>query len=46
MSVSLIHGENLISFIVVLYALAIISWTAIVYALIKFWQSRKKKKKD
>jgi uncharacterized membrane protein len=44
MSFSYIHGENLISFIVVLYALAVIAWTAIVWMLIKLWQSRKKKK--
>jgi NADH:ubiquinone oxidoreductase subunit 6 (subunit J) len=29
---------------VVLYALAVIAWTAIVWMLIKLWQSRKKKK--
>jgi len=44
MSFSHIHGENLISFIVVLYALAVVAWTAIVWVLIKLWQSRKKKK--
>ena len=44
MSLSYIHGEGLIRFVLVMYALAVIVWTAIVYALIKFWQSRKKKK--
>ena len=38
-----IHGEHLMRFILVLYGLAVIGWAAIVYALIKFWQSRKKK---
>jgi hypothetical protein len=44
MSLIHIHGEYLMPFILFLYALAVIGWTAIVYALIKFWQSRKKKK--
>ena len=44
MNFSYIHGEGLMPFIVLMYALAMIVWTAIVYALIKFWQSRKKKK--
>ena len=44
MNFSYIHGEYLMPFILGLYALAVIGWSAIVYALIKFWQSRKKKK--
>jgi hypothetical protein len=32
MSLSYIHGEGLMRFIVVMYALAVIGWTAIVYA--------------
>ena len=44
MSFLYIHGEGLIPFMVVMYALGMIAWTAIVYGLIKFWQRRKKKK--
>ena len=44
MSLSFIHGENLFSYMVVLYALAVVAWTAIVWMLIKVWQGRKKKK--
>jgi heme/copper-type cytochrome/quinol oxidase subunit 2 len=32
-------------FIVAMYALAIIGWTAICYLIIKLWQARKKKKR-
>ena len=42
---SFIHGENLMFFIVAMYALAIIGWTAICYLIIKLWQGRKKKKR-
>lgn len=42
MSLGLIHGENLSWHIVAPDGLGVIAWTAIVYALIKFWQSRRK----
>ena len=44
MSLIYFHGEQLMPFLLLLYALAVIGLTAIVYILIKFWQSRKKKK--
>jgi len=36
------HGEHLVAFYLTFYALVVVGWCAIVYALIKFWQSRKK----
>ena len=44
MSFSYLHGEYVVPFMLALYGLAIIGWAAICYALIKFWQNRKKKK--
>ena len=38
-----IHAENLITWMVAFYALAILVWTAIVYSLIRFWDRKKKK---
>lgn len=40
-----IHSENLIFFIIAMYALAVIGWTVICYLIIKLWQSRKRKKR-
>ncbi len=38
----IIHGENLMPFLIIVYLLMVISYAAIVYALIRFWQNRKK----
>jgi len=38
----IIHGENLMPFLINVYLLMVISYAAIVYALIRFWQNRKK----
>ena len=43
MTLLFIHGENLMFFIVALYLLAILGWTAICCLLIRVWQNRKKK---
>jgi hypothetical protein len=44
MSFLYIHGERLMPFIVVMYALGMIIWAATIYGLITFWQRRKRKK--
>jgi len=42
MRFGLIHGEHLMPFFVMVYALMVIGYAAIVYAIIRFWQRRKK----
>ena len=41
-----IHGENLMSFIVGMYLVAVLVWTAFCYLLIKYWLKRKKRKRE
>jgi predicted membrane protein len=42
----LVHGENLMSFIVGMYIIAILVWTAFCYLIIKYWMKRKKQKQE
>lgn len=41
---SFIHGEGLMRFIIVMYALGMIAWAAIIYGVIMPWQHLKSKK--
>ena len=43
MSYSFIHGENLMRSIVILYALGMIAWAALIYGAIRLWQRWRKK---
>ena len=44
MSYSFIHGENLMRSIVILYALGMIAWAALIYGTIRLWQHCRMKK--
>jgi len=42
----IIHGENLMFFIVATYLLAMLGWAVFCYLIIKYWLKRKKPKRE